>query len=372
MLDYQVDLLVRAVETYSPTGREETLASLLAKEMERLGFRVTRDAVGNVIGVIDGGPPRVLLCGHMDTVPPELPVKVDDEYVYGRGAADAKAPLAAMVVAASQLRDEGYSGTLVVASVVEEEGRNTGVKQLIEDRVNVDYAVFGEPTNVDTITIGYKGGLLVQVSCETETGHSSAPWQFDNAIEKAYEVWGILRDISFPQENRDSMFNSLTPCLLGIHGGEKGSVVPSRCVVRVGFRIPPVLSVAQLQEAVCAKVDEYGARNPTVRLMVETLDSTEPYVADRRSPLVNAFARAIWKVKGTQAKIVYKTGTGDMNHYGPEMGVPVVTYGPGDSHLDHTPHEKVSIRDYQNSIEVLKEALRIIQVKHCSGQATSD
>jgi LysW-gamma-L-lysine carboxypeptidase len=351
------------VEAYSPTGHEENLASLLAQEMRVLGFTVSRDAVGNVIGVIEGGRPRILLCGHMDTVPPELPVKVDDEYICGRGAVDAKAPLTAMIVAASQLHEEGYKGSLVVAGVVDEEGRNVGVKSLISEGVGADYAVFGEPTNVDTVTVGYKGGILVQVSCETETGHSSAPWQFDNAIEKAYEIWKLLRDISFPREDRESMFNSITPCLLGIQGGEKGSVVPSRCVIRVGFRIPPAISVKELQEAVLAKVDAYGAANPSVRVTVETLDSTEPYVVDRKSPLVNAFARAIWKVRGAQAKLINKTGTGDMNHYGPEMGVPVVTYGPGDSHLDHTPHEKVSMRDYMDSVEVLKEALRTIHMK---------
>ena len=113
-----------------------------------------------------------------------------------------------------------------------------------------------------------------------------------------------------------------------------------------------------LEEAVQKKVREYNTVNPTVKVGVTTLDCTEPFVADRKSPLVKAFARAIWKLRGTQAKLIYKTGTGDMNHYGPEMGVPVVTYGPGDSHLDHTPHEKISLRDYRDSVEVLKEAVR--------------
>ena len=88
MKDYAVDLLTRMVETYSPTGREEPLASLLVEEMKGLGFEVERDAVGNVIGTFEGGRPKVLLCGHMDTVPPQLPVKKEDGILYGRGTVE--------------------------------------------------------------------------------------------------------------------------------------------------------------------------------------------------------------------------------------------------------------------------------------------
>jgi LysW-gamma-L-lysine carboxypeptidase len=360
MIDYPVNLLYRVIETYSPTGHEEALVNLLNLEMKKLGFEVERDYAGNLIGKIDGENPTILLCGHLDTVPPELPVKIDESYIYGRGAVDAKAPLIALLVAASQLRDEGYSGKLIVACVVDEEGYNKGIKQLIKDRVKADYAVFGEPTNVDTITIGYKGGISVVVTCETETGHSSAPWLFENAIEKAYEIWELLKDIKFPQEDPNSIFNSLTPCLLGIQGGEKGSVVPPYCMIRVSFRIPPSLSVNQLQEVINTRIHEYMLQNPKVKIKIKTIDSTEPYLVDKKSFLVKAFARSIWKIRKTRAKLMNKTGTGDMNHYGPEMDIPVITYGPGNSHLDHTPHEKVSIKDFLDSIEVIKESLRII------------
>jgi LysW-gamma-L-lysine carboxypeptidase len=140
--------------------------------------------------------------------------------------------------------------------------------------------------------------------------------------------------------------------------------VPSNCEILVGFRIPPAISVEQLRDTVQVKVNEFGENNPAVKVSLVTLDSTEPYLADKRSLLVKAFARAIWKIRGTRVKLINKTGTGDMNHYGPEMNVPVVTYGPGDPHLDHTSHERVSINDYKSSIEVLKEAIRIIHQKH--------
>jgi LysW-gamma-L-lysine carboxypeptidase len=358
--DYAVELLTRMVKTYSPTGREEPLASLLAEEMKVLGFVVERDAVGNIIGTFEGRRPKVLLCGHMDTVPPELPVKLEDGILYGRGAVDAKAPLASMMCAAGQLIEEGFEGGLVVAGVVDEEGRNIGIEHLIKRRLDVDYAVFGEPTDVDTVTVGYKGGLLFKITCETETGHSSASWLFENAVEKAFEVWELLKDLRMPQEDLESRFHSLSTCLMRIEGGRRGSVVPDHCEMQIGYRIPPAISVNKLRSAVVRVVDKYCKNYPSVRVAIEVLDSTEPYVAEKRSPLVRAFARAIWKKRGVRAKLVNKTGTGDMNNFGLAFETPVVTYGPGDAHLDHTHHEKVSIEDYLESVEVLKETIKLL------------
>lgn len=351
------------VETYSPTGQEEKLAQILADELEKGGFTVEIDSVGNVIGVIEGERPRVLLCGHMDTVPPELPVVLDKDYIYGRGAVDAKGPLAALIAAATQLHDEGYTGALLVTGVVDEEGENAGVKQLIRDNRRADFAIFGEPTNVDTVTVGYKGSLLIEVKCETETGHSSAPWLFNNAIEKSYALWENLRDIRMPQEDVTSSFHSLTPCLLYMDARTVGSVVPPLCVTRIGFRVPPSIRVKRLEEEINRKVEDYRQNNPGVVVSVTTIDSVEPYLADRRSPLVKALSRAIWRHRRSQVGLINKTGTGDMNYYGPETGVPVITYGPGDSHLDHTNHEKLSIDDFHSSIKIIKEAIKDIK-KH--------
>jgi len=346
------------LEAYSPTGEEENLAGVLVDAMESAGFDVEIDSVGNVIGVIKGEDPIVLLCGHMDTVPPELPVSLDEKYIYGRGAVDAKGPLTALLSAASQLKSEGYPGTLMVAGVVDEEGGNAGVKELIKDDRKADFAVFGEPTNVDSITIGYKGSLLTEIKCETEPGHSSAPWLFDNAIEKTYNLWEKLRELRMPQEKPDSHFHSLTPCLLHLDGRNIGSVVPYSCTMRIGFRIPPEISVKDLEEAITSEVTNFKEDNPSIKISFDTIDSVESYQADKRSPLVKAFTHAIWNKKRSKVKLVNKTGAGDMNYYGPGMGVPVITYGPGDAHLDHTRYEKLSFEDLFASIEIIKEAIK--------------
>ena len=352
------------MEIYSPSGEEGEIAGFLASELRGLGFRVTVDAVGNVIGEHGEGEPRVLLCGHMDTVPPELPVRVEGGFLHGRGAVDAKGSLAAMIVSASQLIDEGYEGGLLVVGAVDEEGKSAGVWNMVEDGVEADYAIFGEPTNVDTITTGYRGGLLLRVTCETETGHSSAPWLFDNSIEEAMRIWGLVKGLRMPQERPESRFHSLSYSLRRIEGGGQGSVVPSRCEAIIEARIPPSISVDQLRGEIYDLVDGYRRENPGPRVGIEVLDQTEPYMADRKSSLVRALSRSIWRLRGATVRLVNKTGTGDMNIYGTATGRPVVTYGPGDPHLDHTPKERIRIQDYIDSISILKDAIEGLSEAH--------
>jgi LysW-gamma-L-lysine carboxypeptidase len=352
------------VEIYSPSGEENRLAEFLIGEMSKLGFRVNLDAVGNVIGKVGDGRPRVLLCGHMDTIPSLLPVNVVGDVLYGRGAVDAKAALATMIIAASQLVKEDYAGEILVVGAVDEEGKGRGVKHLVDEELDVDYAIFGEPTNVETVTIGYKGSLLLKIVCETETGHSSAPWLFENAVEKAIEIWFTIKGLKMPGERPESRFHSLSFCLRRIEGGGEGSVVPPRCEVYIEIRIPPSITVEQIRKRISEIIKKYSEENPKVKVELEVMDYTEPFMADKRSTLVKAFSRAIWRVRGKQPRLIYKTGTGDMNVFGNSTGKTTVTYGPGNSHLDHTPNEHVSLNDYLESINVLKEALKNLNQLH--------
>ena len=98
MQSYPVELLQAMLETYSPSGSEQRLADLLHQHMLSHGFEVKKDRVGNVIGEFGNDGPRILLCGHMDTVPGEIPVRIEGDFLYGRGSVDAKSSLAAMLV----------------------------------------------------------------------------------------------------------------------------------------------------------------------------------------------------------------------------------------------------------------------------------
>lgn len=362
MRDYAVNLLKRMLEIYSPSGGEEAISSFLFCEMQKMGFRVRRDSVGNVVGEIGDGPVIILLCGHMDTVSGFIPVKIEDAIIYGRGAVDAKASLAAMIVAASTFKEGRIPAKIVVAGVVDEEGKSLGIRNLLKEGISADYAIFGEPSGVDKITIGYKGVLRLEVLCETVPGpgHSSANHLYSNAIEKAFELWQNVRSIHFQCENPESPFHSLTYSITRIEGGRDYSTIPSKCQINLDIRIPPQLTTNLVLDKINAFVDQFKANNPNVAIKTKVEEAIEPIEVDSKSILVKAFSKAIREVKGKIPTLVRKTGTGDMNILGRTMQIPIVTYGPGDSTLCHTENEHICLDEYMDGIEVYRRALEWI------------
>ena len=372
--DYAVDLLTRMINIYSPSGSEEEISRFLAEEMTKLGFRVHQDEVGNVIGEIGEGSPIVLLCGHMDTVEGEIPVRVEEGQLYGRGSVDAKGPLAAMIVAASKFVNATFPGKILVVGVVDEEKGGTGIQHFVEEGIQPDYAIFGEPSGLEKVVFGYKGILTVKVMVLTPSGHSAAPWLFDNAIEKAMEFWRQINRLHMREEKLKSRFYSITSCLTGIKGGNpSASFIPSECEILVQLRIPPQLTPDQVFEEVKRKIDRYKSTNPKVTVTLEKVDVAKAFEADRRSVIVRALAWGIRKTTLNYASFSRKTGTGDMNVLGNALKIPVVTYGPGDSRLDHTPNEHIDIQEYIDSIEVLKKTLKklpeLAEIHHTRKQA---
>jgi LysW-gamma-L-lysine carboxypeptidase len=357
MNDYAVQLLTRMLEIYSPFGREKKISSYVAMEMKNLGFHVRKDSVGNVIGEIGQGDPVILLCGHMDTVEGYIPVKVKDDKIYGRGAVDAKSPLAAMIVAASNFAKAEPPCKIMVVGVVDEEGPGKGIKTFIQSGSPIDYAIFGEPSGLNEICLGYKGVLRIKITCKTQTGHSGAPWLFDNAIEKAMEIWNQISQLHLPEERLGSRFYSITYCLTRIRGGSTSPVVPSKCDMNVELRLPPQLSSEQVLQKIEKEIEKYRLNNPEVSVKMKIEYLIDAFEADRQSLIVRALAWAIRETTHNRATFSRKTGTGDMNILGNAMKIPLVTYGPGDSRLDHTPNEHIEIQEYLDSIKVYQSTL---------------
>jgi LysW-gamma-L-lysine carboxypeptidase len=350
-------LLKQMLEIYSPSEHEEEIAIFLKEQLAELGFEGVRlDKEGNVFGEVGSGSPTVLLCGHMDTVPGRLPVKTEGDKIYGRGAVDAKSSLASMISAASKLIDNKIKGRLILAGVVDEEGKGRGIRRIVKDKLKVDYAVFGEPSGVSNITIGYKGRLEVNIICETKAGHSAAPSGFDNAIEKAFEVWNRVKTWSTKRPPR-SPYYSTTACLTGILGGEASNIVPSWCALTVDVRLPLSQRCEKAVGELEAVMLSYRRENPEVGLEMRLVDSVEPFIAKKDSVLVKALTVAIEDTIGGPVRLLKKTGTGDMNIFANELKVPAVTYGPGNSRLSHTVDEYVEIEDYLASIEVYRNTV---------------
>ncbi len=132
--------------------------------MQRLGFDAQIDAVGNAVGSVGTGSPHIVLLGHIDTVAGDVPVRIEDGKLYGRGAVDAKGPLATFVAAAARLRAAGlHGGRVTVVGCVEEEAPSSRGAHGVLGVYQPDFCVVGEPSGWDTITLGYKGSLRARV-----------------------------------------------------------------------------------------------------------------------------------------------------------------------------------------------------------------
>ncbi len=360
-----IDLLADMLRIYTPSLQEAPLAEYLAERMAGdFGFKNVRiDEVNNVTGEVGSGSPTILLSGHMDTVPGNQPVKITKDSIHGRGACDAKASLASMVAAASDLSTRPDMGKVIVAGVSDEEGNGLGTRALLDSGIDADYAIFGEPSGIDNVTIGYKGRLGFTLTCGAPSLHASAPWLSQNAIESIYEVWRAVKTYAAEQAGKNQ-YSSVTASLTGIHGGSSHNTTPEKCRAAIDMRIPPQLSAAKTAEDIEKIVGRFQADTDFPKLKLKIDDITEPFETDKTSGLVRAIIRAILQVRLKRPLLLRKTGTGDMNLLGHRLEIPVVTYGPGNPHLSHTRREFVEIQEYLTSIEVYKATVANLVKQH--------
>ncbi|HEY6282729.1 MAG TPA: M20/M25/M40 family metallo-hydrolase [Nitrososphaerales archaeon] len=347
-----VKLLLDSLKIYSPTTKESELAKFLAQTMAKTGYSKVRiDKAGNAIGEIGRGDLSLLLCGHMDTVPGNLPVRKTHDSIYGRGATDAKSPLCALLLAGSLAADSGIRITF--AGVTEEEGEGAGIEEVMRSARDFDYAVFGEPSGANRITVGYRGRVSLHVTVKTEGGHAGSPWAHKSAFEEFSSMLSRLRDYERTKQVPEDHFRSLSISPTLVHAGSYHNVVPSLCEATLDLRLPPSLKASTAIREI-RSIGEKSAEG--VEVEIRPGEPTEAYEAGANSTIVRAFQRAILLRLRTKPTMVRKTGTGDVNTFAHRKGIDCVTYGPGVSATSHTASEVVQIKDYLNSIEVLKEA----------------
>jgi LysW-gamma-L-lysine carboxypeptidase len=332
----------------SVSRHERDAVEWLVARMGERGFRASIDEAGNAVGEIGDGPAHVVLLGHIDTVPGEIPVRVEDGDLVGRGAVDAKGPLAAFVAAAT----EPVAGVRVtVVGAVEEESPTSKGARHRATLPAPDWCVIGEPSGWDGVTVAYKGRLVLALSLEREARHGASPGP--TVAEEGLAMWAALRDAAAARSAAARPFARLDCRLEGIHAAAGDGLV-ERAELRVGYRVPPGIAIDELEAAARAIAEQHDG---DATVVIARVAAEEPARTARSSAVAAAFARAIAAVGGT-GTFKEKSGTSDMNVLLPAWGCPMVAYGPGDARYDHTPLERLSLADYARSIGVLKEVLR--------------
>jgi LysW-gamma-L-lysine carboxypeptidase len=342
-----VDLLRGLVEIPSTSRYEGEAVEWLVARMTERGFRATVDDAGNAVGEIGEGPTRVVLLGHIDTVPGEIPVRIEGDELVGRGAVDAKGPLAAFVAAATT-RIAGVRVTVVGA--VEEESPTSAGARYRATLAAPDWCVIGEPSGWDAVTVAYKGRLALRVALSRSARHGAAPGM--TCSEEALALWSTVRAAADRRTGATDGFARLDCRLEGMGGGTSDGLV-ERAELRVGYRIPPGITTAELEAELRTIAAEHVGE---ADIEIERIGAEEPARTPRTTPLARAFVGAIADAGG-RATFKVKSGTSDMNVLAPAWGCPMVAYGPGDSRYDHTPMERLSLADYERSIKVLKSVL---------------
>lgn len=347
-----ISLLQKLAGIPSLSGQEEQAVVFLRQWMAANGFtQAFVDAAGNAVGVLDGGPAAdcsapqdVVLLGHIDTVPGAIPVRVEDGKLYGRGTVDAKGPLAAFAVAAAQVSPPPGWRIIVIGAVEEEAATSKGAR-FVAGQYAPAFCIIGEPSGATRVTLGYKGRLLCEVTARRAMSHTAGPEA--SVCEVAVNYWNRVRArVAALNAGRERAWEQVLPSLRGFSSESDGFEDVAR--LQLGFRLPLDFG----PEAMEALLREEGTE-----VELSFRGGEQAFRSEKNSALVRAFLSAI-RAQGEQPGFVVKTGTSDMNVVGPIWQCPIVAYGPGDSSLDHTPHEHVEIAEWERGVAVLIEVLQ--------------
>lgn len=335
MLDLRLDgpaLTAALVDVPSVSGDEQRLAELVAGALSGIGhLEVVRDGAAVLARTALGRPRRVLLAGHLDTVPiaDNVPSRVAAGVIHGCGTSDMKSGDAVMLRIAAEVApaDLGYDLTFVFYDCEEVEAERNGLGRIARTRpewLGADLAVLMEPTD-GQIEAGCQGTLRAAVRLTGRRAHSARAWLGDNAIHRAAPVLARLAEYVPRTVEIDGCVYREGLNAVGIRGGVAGNVLPDECEVSVNFRFAPDRDEAAAQAHVSEVFEGYD---------VTVTDSAPGALPGLRAPAVRAFVDAV----GQPALAKY--GWTDVSRFA-ALGIPAVNYGPGDPNLAHTREEHV-------------------------------
>jgi LysW-gamma-L-lysine carboxypeptidase len=240
---------------------------------------------------------------------------------------------------------EGWQ--FVVIGAIDEERDSVGARGIV-DKYQPDFAIIGEPSQWDRVTLGYKGTAWAEVSVRRSMAHTAG--QAESAPEAAVNFWNqITTWVNDFNSDRERAFDQVMPTLRGFSSSDDG--FEETATLKIGVRLPPDLDPPQWYDQLRELAETSGVEIFLIGFPISA------YRAERNSPLVRAFLGSIRSMGGKPGFVV-KTGTADLNIVAPVWNCPAVAYGPGDSSLDHTPNEHLSLAEYEKAVGVLKAVLR--------------
>ena len=373
-----VALCSRLIQAKSYSGEEREVVEVIKEEMNRLGYdEVTVDAYGNVIGCIRGKRPgpRILLDGHIDTVPVQEPERwsydpfggaVREDRVCGRGTSDMKGAVAAMICAAAAYADNcnrDFAGALYVAGVVYEELYEGVSARKISEFVQPDYVIIGEASNLN-LKIGQRGRAEIVLETIGKPAHSANPEKGVNAVKKMMKLLAALEDY-VPEEQPElgKGIMELTDIISAPYPG--ASVVPERCIATLDRRLLVGDTPESVLKPIQEHIDRLAAADPDFKAKVYLRSETKTcytgneiyaerffpgWYFDRNSDFVQKSFAALQTLGRNPVITTYSFCTNG-SHYAGEKGIKTLGFGPSLESLAHTVDEYVLIDQLNGSAD---------------------
>lgn len=359
-----------AQPTYGePLGVEDAAIQILAERFDRLGipYQVRRAADGRAFNLsvrIGEGEPTLLFNGHLDVVPPgdeaawsqpPFAPQVIGDRLYGRGACDAKGAVACMVTALERLWEEGVSqraqGSVLFVAVGGEEKGGAGILHEIENGMQAQVALVGEPTRCAP-HVAHKGRFTLRIHVEGVAAHASRPDVGVNAIEQAALLFPFLERIR--QETAAQTHPLLGPAsstVTQILGGTAVNVVPDSCTLVIDRRLLPGESIEGAMKAYDQAIAEAVGQHPSLRVSRSIEEAALP-AETTDAAWVQHLKAVVSDVFGSPVEAAGFPATCDMAHIVHEAGIPTAIFGPGDLDLAHQIDEWVPVGELYTATEV--------------------
>lgn len=345
-------LTATLMDIESVSGNERALADAIEDALRAYGhLEVHRDGDSIVARTLGGKAERVILAGHLDTVPlpttsgarGTVPVSWDGDTLYGRGATDMKGGVAVQLALAATLIDASRDVTYIFYDHEEVEGSKSGLGRLFRNCPEIlggDFAILLEPTN-GTVEGGCNGTSRYRVRTRGVAAHSARAWMGENAIHAAAPVLAVLAAYEPQTVDVDGLAYRESLNAVGISGGIAGNVIPDFCEVEVNYRFAPDKDV----DAAEAHVFELFKGFEIIRT-----DGAPGARPGLNHPAAASFVATVGQ------EPLPKYGWTDVARFS-ELGVPAVNFGPGDALLAHSDDEHVSADAIRQCLDTLRRWL---------------
>jgi succinyl-diaminopimelate desuccinylase len=341
-----VELVAALVDIPSQSRQEARIADAIEVALARCEHLFVQRDGNTVIARTElGRPERVVICGHIDTVPAadNLPHRFTthdgQERLAGLGANDVKGGLGVLLHLAATVANPVRDVTYIAYEGEEIEEAYNGLARLASTRPQLlagDFAILMEPSNAG-VEAGCQGTLRAEIRMTGTRAHSARSWLGVNAIHEAGEVLARLASYRPARVEIDGLEYREGLNAVGIRGGIAGNIIPDECVVTVNYRYAPVLSPEQAERHVRAVFDGYDLR---------VIDAAAGELPGLSRPAAARFVA----MTGQPARP--KFGWTDVARF-TALGVPAVNYGPGDPSLAHTPGEYVPVAEIRRCAQVM-------------------